>query len=224
MAIQESHRPSNSLEESVREATRYPAIPSALSPSDMCRCALHCVVQRLYPRDVRGRFGTVVWWVAAAAVLWLARQLIGLSDPAYYDPVTVLDYAAAWMTSIAGVATAVALVMWWRISPVRWGRWIFLVAAAAFFLSAVGNVLGDVYDLEIGEALWTAGGLAVVTTVAAGLITLIWSSSARLSGLFLVVFAVSLGLPDVGGLWLAVASLLVVAYLLARQQNEPANA
>jgi hypothetical protein len=49
----------------------------------------------------------------AAGALTLIRQLIQYTNPAYYDPVTNLDYAVAWLTSITSATLATALAVWW---------------------------------------------------------------------------------------------------------------
>ncbi len=50
----------------------------------------------------------------AAGLIGVVGFLIGLADPAYYDPETTLDYAAASLNTLGPVAAAVALVIWWR--------------------------------------------------------------------------------------------------------------
>ncbi len=152
----------------------------------------------------------------AGGVLTLIRQLIQHTDPAYYDPVTTLDYAAAWLTSIAGGTVAVAFAMWWRRSPLRRGSWLLLAASLAWALAALGNVLGDVFDMSIGETLWTAGMTAFGLTLVAGVVALTVNSPWRWSGLFLIGYAAGWGFPDSGGLWLSGVSLIAMAFWIDR--------
>jgi hypothetical protein len=152
----------------------------------------------------------------AAGTLTLIRQLIQYTDPAYYDPVTNLDYAAAWLTSIAGATLAAALAVWWRRSPIRRGSWLLLAASLAWAVFAVGNVLGDVYDMPIDDTLWTAGGIAFGLTLVVGVVALTVDSPYRWSGLFLIGYAAGFGLPDSGGLWLSGASLVAMGYWIER--------
>jgi len=174
----------------------------------------------LYGLDVGRNLRPVAALFGVAGVLTLIRQLIEHTDPAYYNPVTNLDYAAAWLTSIAGGTVAAAFAMWWRRSPIRRGSWLLLVASLAWALAALGNVLGDVFDMSIGETLWTAGGVAFGLTLAAGLVALTVNSPYRWSGLFLVGYAVGWGFPDSGGLWLSGVSLVAMAYWIDRTATE----
>jgi hypothetical protein len=158
----------------------------------------------------------VTVWFGAAGVLTLIRQLIQHTDPAYYNPVTNLDYAAAWLTSIAGGTVAVAMALWWRRSPIRRGSWLLVVASLAWALAALGNVLGDVFDMSIGETLWTAGGIAFGLTLLAGVVALTVNSPYRWSGLFLIGYAAGWAFPDSGGLWLSGVSLIAMAFWIDR--------
>ncbi len=151
-----------------------------------------------------------------AGVLTLIRQVIEHTEPAYYDPVTTLDYAAAWLTSIAGGTVAAAFAMWWRRSPIRRGSWLLLAASLARALAALGNLLGDVFDMSIGETLWTAGGVAFGLTLVAGVVALTVTSPYRWSGLFLIGYAAGFAFPDSGGLWLSGASLIGMGFWIDR--------
>jgi hypothetical protein len=152
----------------------------------------------------------------AAGVLTLIRQMIQLTDPAYYNPVTGLDYAAAWLTSIVGGIVAVAFVVWWRRSPLRRGSWIVLVAGIGWALAALGNLLGDVFDMAIGETLWSAIIVAFGGTLLAGVVALSANSPYRWSGLFLIGYAFGWGFPDSGGLWLSGVSLVAMGFWIDR--------
>lgn len=163
---------------------------------------------------------TVAVLFGAAGVLTLIRQLIQLTDPVYYSPVTTLDYAAAWLTSIAGGTVAVAMALWWWRSPIRRGSWLLLVASLGWALSALGNLLGDVFDMSIGEGLWTAGIVGFGVTLVAGVVALTVNSPWRWSGLFLIGYAAGWGFPDSGGLWLSGVSLIAMAYWIDRTAAE----
>ena len=135
---------------------------------------------------MRESFYPVALSFGVVGVLTLARQPIELTEPAYYDPVTGLDFAAAWLTSIAGEGgmTAFALLLWWRRTPIRRGSRLPLIAAFAFALSAVGNVLGDVFDLAVGDDLYFAGAVGFGATVPThnrlgGMMWAVWHASCQ---------------------------------------------
>ena len=176
------------------------------------RCHSPCV----YGLDMGRNLRPVAVLFGAAGVLTLLRQVIQHTDPVYYDPVTTLDYAAAWLTSIAGVTVAAAFAMWWRRSPIRRGSWLLLIASLAWALAALGNLLGDVFDMSIGETLWTAGIIAFVLTLVAGVVALTVNSPYRWSGLFLIGYAAGIGFPDSGGLWLSGVSLVTMGFWIDR--------
>ncbi len=160
---------------------------------------------------------SVAVWFSLAGVLTLIRQIIELADPAYYDPVSGLDYLAAWLTSLAGAAVAVALFMWWRRSPIRRGSLVLLIAAAGAATFSIGNLIGDVFDVEAGDLLWSVGGITMFAgLVLAGLLALTVRDSYRWSGLFLIVYAAGWGFPDSGGYWLAGAAMVGMGYWVLR--------
>ena len=161
--------------------------------------------------------GGVIVWFALAGVLTLIRQAIELADPAYYDPVSSLDYAAAWLTSVAGATVAIALFMWWRWSPIRRGSLVLPIAAAGAATFGIGNVLGDVFDVEAGDLLWYVGGVTMFAgLILAGLLALTVRDTYRWSGLFLIIYAGGWGFPDSGGWWLAGAALVGMGFWLLR--------
>lgn len=55
-------------------------------------------------------------------------------------------------------------------------------------------MLGDVFDMPIGETLWAAGGIAFGLTLVAAVVALTANSPYRWSGLFLIGYAVGIGL------------------------------
>ena len=165
---------------------------------------------------MRESFRPVARSFGLAGVLTLARQAIELTEPAYYDPVTGLDFVAAWLTSIAVGMTAVALVMWWRRTPIRRASWLLLIGALGFGLSAVGNVLGDVFDLAFGDDLFFAGAVGFGATLLAGVLALTVRNPYRWSGLFLIGYSAGFAFPDLGGPWLGGVSLVAMGYWIMR--------
>lgn len=74
---------------------------------------------------------------AAAGALWAARGVLATADPSYYAPVTVIDYAAVGLYSLALALTGIALVLLERFDGVRAHR----VARAGLFVGAIGGIV-----------------------------------------------------------------------------------
>ncbi len=146
-----------------------------------------------------------------AGMIGVLGFLIGLADPAYYDPETTLDYAAASLNTLGPVTTAGALVIWWRVMPVR-GVFLMPAAAAAALVFGVGNFLEDIAGLEAGGDLFFYGGAALFAVLLIGaVLALTMRGSWRWTGLFLLTLAAGMGLDSalVGALgWLALAVIL----------------
>ena len=157
---------------------------------------------------------TVGLWFVAAGALELLRALIELAEPAYYAPVTLLDYIAAILTSVAWAATAIALFLWWRATPIRRGSFLLVVAAVTTLLGdSLGNLLEDVFDLEIGEWLYlNVGQVSSWAVMAAGIVILTVRGTYRWTGLFLLLYLVG----TVVGEFLSGVSLLGLGYWLFR--------
>ena len=165
--------------------------------------------------------GVSLWFVAAGALV-LLRALIELAEPAYYAPVTLLDYTAAILTSVAWAATAVALFLWWRATPIRRGSFLLLVAAVTTLLGdSLGNLLEDVFDLEIGEWLFSnVGQVSLYALMAAGIVILTVRGTYRWTGLFLLLYIAGFTFPDDGGQFLSGISLLGLGYWITRYANK----
>ena len=165
--------------------------------------------------------GVSLWFVAAGALV-LLRALIELAEPAYYAPVTLLDYTAAILTSAASAATAVALFLWWRATPIRRGSFLLLVAAVTTLLGdSLGNLLEDVFDLEIGEWLFSnVGQVSLYALMAAGIVILTVRGTYRWTGLFLLLYIAGFTFPDDGGQFLSGISLLGLGYWITRYANK----
>ena len=146
---------------------------------------------------------------AVAGVLTVGRAVIELAAPAYYDPVTLLDYTAAIGSTVAWGAMAVALFFWWRITAER--RWAAFLLLAAFgvLVSSVGNLLEDVFDAGFGEFLFSYGGMVgAISMMVASVVALLWWGQLRWSGLFLLGIVAGSTFPDDGGEFLTGASLI----------------
>ncbi len=98
-------------------------------------------------------------WFVGGGILVVARAVMEMADPVYWNPSSLLDYSAAVLTTVGWVVTGVALVLWWRTTPIRRGSLFLLVAGVATAVSGIGNLLEDVLDIEFGEVLVTYGGM-----------------------------------------------------------------
>ena len=144
----------------------------------------------------------------------LLRALIELAEPAYWSPVSSLDYTAAILTSVAWAVTAMALFLWWRATPIRRGSFLLLIAAIATAVGdSLGNLLEDVFDLEIGEWLYlNVGQIGLYALMAAGIAILTVRGTYRWTGLFMLLSIVGV----VVGEFLSGVSLLGLGYWLFR--------
>lgn len=154
-------------------------------------------------------------WFAIAGVSALFRWILESADPQYYDPESVLDYAAVTSQSVAGLATGIALLLLWRNPPVRRGSILLPVAGIAAIAHGTGNLLEDAFDIESGEWGFVFGGVGMIFALwGAGLIALTVSSPMRWTGLFLVVGGtgglLGVGLVAMGLAWIAFSIWIVM--------------
>jgi len=159
-------------------------------------------------------------WLVVAGVLTAVRAALEFGEPAYFDPVTFLDYSAALLSSVAWAATAVAFFLWWRRSPLRRGSLLILLAAVGIAVSSVGNALEDVVGAEFGEVLFTLGGMTgAVATLAAAVVIITAGQTLRWTGVFLLLFIAGSVFPDDGGQWLSGLSLVALGWWILRLRS-----
>lgn len=175
-------------------------------------------------RSALGRVGT---WFILSGVLVAGRAVVELTEPVYWNPVSIIDYAAAILTTVAWVVTGVAFILWWQSKPARRVAVLLLVSGAGTAVSGVGNLLEDVFDIEFGEFLFTFGGMVgAIAILGAAILWLTVSDVMRWSGLFLVFFVAGSVFPDNGGQFLSALSLLALGLWLwlvrSRSQRESA--
>jgi hypothetical protein len=148
------------------------------------------------------------------AVVWYVNSL---SDPAYYDPETIADYAASVLAEIFFLSAAYTLAVWWRVTPVRQSALFILGAAVGFALWSVGNVLEEIMGIDLGEGIYFVGaGLAGVLTAIGGVVTLTAPTRWRWSGVVLLAIPASFLLEDVLTTAVAAIPWLGFAYVLWR--------
>ena len=139
----------------------------------------------------------LMWSSLLTGLIAVAFTISSLSDPAYYDPQTAADYVASALGEVLFVAMAFTLVVWWRVTPVRRGAWLLLVAAGGFVLWSIGNVLEEILRVEFGVYLFFVGSpTGYVATGIAGIAALTSPSRWRWSGLVLLGVVLSLSNQD----------------------------
>lgn len=155
--------------------------------------------------------------LVAAGLLTVGRAGIELAEPAYYDPVTPLDYTAAIGSTVAWGAMAIAVFLWWRITAKRLGAIFLVLAAVGVMVSSLGNLLEDVFDVGFGEFLFSYGGMiGAVSLMVAAVVAIVGWGRLRWSGLFLLGVIAGSIFPDDGGEFLTGASLIGFGFWLAR--------
>lgn len=156
----------------------------------------------------------LMWASVVAGVVGAIGFIFVSLDAAYYDPGTPFDYFGSISNDLGLLTAGVALVVWWRVTPVRRSALLILGTGAGLLLWTVGNVLEELMGLDLGETVYFVGAVgAFGLSAAAGVVTLSAPSRWRWSGLVLLAIAASIGydvLPFAPPAW------LVFAYLLAR--------
>jgi hypothetical protein len=168
-------------------------------------------------RTRRRHRGTAAWFLAAAT-FGLARWILGIADPAYYDAASLVDYAAVVTLTGLFVATGIALIGLWLRPPVARGSWLLLVAGLGAIAEGTGNLLEDAFDIEAAVWAFFGGGMVLmIGLLAAGIAALTEASSGRWSGLFLL-FAVPGGMLGFGGLMMVLAWALFGLWIVYRHR------
>lgn len=158
-------------------------------------------------------------------VLWCARSLQSLTDPAYTDPGNVWDWLAVVSFSAALFALAVALPAFAQLVGGQLVFVVSLVPAAGAMIAGIGNLLEDGAQLEwAGDWLY----LPSVTLFVLGLIALTVTIAAAGRGrarLLAAVPALTLvgGLLEAGGAVLVLAAWLAAASMAVRAQRAPST-
>lgn len=150
-----------------------------------------------------------VAWVAAAAA-WAVSGLVSVTQPSYWDPVTMLDWAAVWSYSAALLLLAPAILLIARLTPGR------PITAAAIAVAGGVVAAGGANALEDGFGV-KAFGNAYVAGILVGWLSIVWLGLAQqrygfprlalLSGMLFL----GLALASVGGGLVVAASLASVA-------------
>jgi hypothetical protein len=133
-----------------------------------------------------------------AGIAWALRSLLELARPNYYDPVSLLDWAAVMSYSAAWLLSALAVLMLCRDVGTRPVRAIGLVFAAAAVVAGLANLAEDALGQSWGGMPYIVGFLVAwlsLVPLAIG----IWLSGARRIALLPVALFGSIALFNAGG-------------------------
>ena len=155
----------------------------------------------------------------AAGVFWISRAGVGLADPLFYDPTSLIDYAAVVLTTLATIATGLAILAA-RPRLGRVGRILAYIPAVALITAGVANLFEDAFGIEALGVLWGLGGAGMVLGLVLATAASLVEANDRGLGLGLLAFTVATLLPDKTREWSQGAAMLLLAYLLSREVAE----
>jgi hypothetical protein len=162
---------------------------------------------------------------AVAGALWFADGVVMLSDPAYYHPVTAIDYAAVGLYSLALGATAVALFFfehWAAVRVHRAARAALLVGTIGGITASLANFGEDWLGLPLGLVYVAGVILFYLGMVAAGLVLVARGRELRWIGALLIVPFPAPLLGQAAGFMIGGAAFIACAALLVRvRSNDP---
>jgi hypothetical protein len=140
-------------------------------------------------------------------------------EPAYYDAVSLTDYAAVVGLTGSFVATGIALILLWRNPPVARGSLFLLLAGVGAVAEGLGNLFEDAFDIEAAVWAFFGGGLLlIVSLIVAGIAAIAVQSPRRWSGLFLL-FAVPGGMLGFGGVMMGVSWILFGLWIVSQHRR-----
>jgi hypothetical protein len=162
---------------------------------------------------------------ATAGVIWVATGVVSLSDPAYYHPVTAIDYAAVGLYSLALWVTAVGLYLLEKWAAVR----AHTPARAGLMLGTLGGITASLANFGEDWLRLPLGGVYVAGVVVfylgmvvAGLVLLARGRELRWIGALLIVPFPAPLLGQAVGFMIGGAAFIACAALLARPRfNDP---
>jgi hypothetical protein len=152
----------------------------------------------------------IAWLLTGFA--WAVRSGLEFAKPDYYEPVTLLDWAAVISYSIAWLLSAGAALLLARDLEARLVRLVAVVFAVAASTAGLANVVEDAFDQSWGGTPYVIGFLVawIALIPFAGLV---WRTKARRMALLPVALFASIALFNMGGglVALIVASAFAIA-------------
>jgi len=158
---------------------------------------------------------------ATSGVLYLARGLMDLGSPMYYDPSTLFDYAAVVTTTLSAVALAAAIASLAITRTVGGGARIAAwVPSAGLAIHGVANLLEDAFGMSAWGLVFGIGGaIGLVGLVVLGVSTLLDRTNERGIGVAVLLLGLAFTLPPLGRLAGVPILCVVVAYVLGRRTD-----
>lgn len=109
-----------------------------------------------------------------AGISFIARSAMDLGSPVYYDPVTVLDYAAVIGTTVAMLALSISLGFGFSKRLTRLGRGLVWIPATGAAVSGLANFAEDGLGVSAAGVLFAVGNLAILAgLLLAGIVVLL---------------------------------------------------
>ena len=167
---------------------------------------------------------------SVAGTVGVVRGLIGYSNPTYWAPTTLVDWAAVITFTCFLIAAAVSLVLL-AVEQRPLSRWPITAAAAGAAAAGAANALEDGFGVsQFGYPF--AAGVAVMASglLLGGAALTLSRSGPRQLGLLLIanVAALALAFDDLGlilfgSTWLLIAGLLVLGPVVTQQARRCAE-
>jgi hypothetical protein len=139
-------------------------------------------------------------WLATG-VAWAASSLILLARPTYWDPRTILDWAAVIAYTVAWLLLAPSIVLVSRLAEARRAHFLGTAIALAAVVAGVANIIEDGLGVA-GASEWYVYGILIATVLLVPLAYLFARERAlRLTGFCLALFlGIGFAAAGIGGL------------------------
>ncbi len=159
-------------------------------------------------------------WSLAAGALFVVRSAIEFAEPAYWDPVTLLDYSAVITATLVWTAVAVVMAILARAATHRATQIFLWLSAVGWAAGALGNLLEDAFGLAWGGWPFVfgiqTGGIAMAISA---VLLLVPRSPLRMAGAFLAAILIGFTFSANGGWFLSAAALAGLAIWWVRRSK-----
>lgn len=165
-------------------------------------------------------FGPFPPALLAAGVVWILRAVIGLYNPDYWNPRSLLDFAAVIGTSLALVLTALGVWGFYRRHPApptrahsvwRWSIYIICISALAIGIS---NFIEDALLVESLGYVWVFGNLALTAGLLIAGLSAFWLDGfSRWVGVLFLTATLGLLFTEMNGQFGVGVALIALSYI-----------